>query len=121
LNKGELLWQLANGDTPDNIRNNPALKGIEIGRTGRPGVVGQLVTKTLLIAGEPGFGPTPDGRRGAMLRAYDKKTGAEAGALYMSAPQTGGPMTYLVNGKQYLVVAISGAGYGGELVAYKVP
>ncbi len=81
----------------------------------------RLVTKTLAIAGEPGFGTTPSGQRGAMLRAYDKATGAEVGAVYMPAPQTGSPMTYMLNGRQYLVVAISGAGYSGELLAFRVP
>jgi len=80
-----------------------------------------LVTKTLVIAGEPGFGTTPNGQRGAMLRAYDKATGSEIGAVYMPAPQTGSPMTYMLNGRQYLVVAISGAGYSGELVAFTAP
>ena len=80
-----------------------------------------LVTKTLVIAGEPGFFTTPSGQRGAMLRAYDKATGQEVGAVSMPAPQTGSPMTYLLNGKQYLVVAISGPGYSGELVAYRLP
>ena len=56
-----------------------------------------------------------------MLRAYDKATGADVGAVPMPAPQTGSPMTYMLNGKQYLVVAISGGTYSGELVAYKVP
>ncbi len=56
-----------------------------------------------------------------MLRAYDKATGQEAGAVYMAAPQTGSPMTYMLNGKQYIVLAIGGAGFGGELIAYKLP
>ena len=56
-----------------------------------------------------------------MLRAYDKATGQEVGAVYMPAPQTGSPMTYMLGGKQYIVLAISGAGFGGELVAYKLP
>ena len=102
-------------------RNNPALKGLTIPRTGRTGYVGQLVTKTLLIAGEAGFGPTPSGARGAMLRAYDKATGKEVGAVYMPAPQTGSPMTYMLNGRQYIVVAVSGAGYSGELIAFRLP
>ena len=80
-----------------------------------------VVTRTLVIAGEPGFGTTPNGQRGAMLRAYDKATGAEVGAVYMPAPQTGSPMTYMLNGRQYLVVAISGNGYSGELVAFRAP
>ena len=56
-----------------------------------------------------------------MLRAYDKATGADAGAVYMPAPQTGSPMTYLLNGRQYIVVAISGPSFPGELIAYTLP
>ncbi|MBF8300899.1 MAG: Quinoprotein glucose dehydrogenase [Acidobacteria bacterium] len=122
LNKGEIVWQTAHGETPDAIKNHPALKGLSIPRTGRAGGrIGVLVTRTLAIAGEPGFGTTPNGQRGAMLRAYDKATGAEVGAVYMPAPQTGSPMTYMLNGRQYLVVAISGAGYTGELLAFRLP
>ena len=121
MKRGEILWQVAHGETPDNIRNNPALKGVTIPRTGRTGTVGQLVTKTLLVAGEAGFGPTPSGARGAMLRAYDKATGKEVGAVYMPAPQGGSPMTYMLNGRQYIVVAISGAGYSAELIAFRLP
>jgi len=121
LDAGNILWQVPHGETPDAIRNHPLLKGLNIPRTGRPGNVGTLVTKTLVIAGEPGFGPTPSGERGSMLRAYDKRTGADAGAVYMPAPQTGSPMTYMLNGRQYLVVAISGGSYSGELVAFTAP
>jgi quinoprotein glucose dehydrogenase len=121
LNRGEILWQVPHGDTPDNIKNNPALKGRTIPKTGRPGQAGQLVTKTLLIAGEKGVATQPDGRIGALLRAYDKGTGQDVGSVYMPAPQSGSPMTYSVNGKQYIVVAISGQGYNGEYVAFKLP
>jgi quinoprotein glucose dehydrogenase len=121
LNRGEILWRIAHGETPDNIRNNPALKGLDIPRTGRPGIIGTLVTKSLLIAGEAGFFTTPNGQRGAMLRAYDKATGKEVGAVYMPAPQSGSPMTYTVNGRQYIVVAISGGAYSGELLAFRLP
>ena len=121
LNKGDISWQIAHGDTPDNIKNHPALKGIDIPRTGRPGRIGVLVTKNLVVAGEGGFVTTANGQRGAMLRAYDKATGQDAGAVYMPAPQTGSPMTYFYNGKQYILVAISGASYTGELVAFKLP
>jgi quinoprotein glucose dehydrogenase len=121
LNKGEIVWQIAHGETPDNIRDNPALRGLTIPRTGRTGNVGTLATKTLLIAGESGFFTTPSGQRGAMLRAYDKTTGKEVGAVYMPAPQSGSPMTYLLNGEQYIVVAISGGTYTGELLALRLP
>jgi quinoprotein glucose dehydrogenase len=121
LDTGDIIWQVAHGETPDNIKNHPLLKGLNIPRTGRPGNVGTLVTKTLVVSGEPGFGMTSTGQRGSMLRAYDKKTGAEVGAVYMPAPQTGSPMTYMLNGRQYLVVAISGGTYSGELLALKLP
>jgi quinoprotein glucose dehydrogenase len=121
LNRGEILWQVPHGETPDVIRNHPALKGMQIPRTGRAGSVGTLVTKTLVIAGEGSFGPTPSGTRGAMLRAYDKATGQEVAAVQMPAPQTGSPMTYMLNGRQYLVLAISGGTYSGELIAYRLP
>jgi quinoprotein glucose dehydrogenase len=121
LNKGDIVWQVAHGETPDNVRNNPALRGVNIPRTGRPGRIGVLTTKTLVIAGEGGFFTTPNGQRGAMFRAYNKGTGKEVGAVYMPAPQTGSPMTYMLNGKQYIVVAISGAGYSGELLAFRLP
>ena len=121
LKRGEILWQVPHGETPDNVKNHQALKGVTIPRTGRSGTVGTLVTRTLVIAGESGFGPTPSGQRGALLRAYDKATGKDAGVVYMPAPQGGSPITYMLNGEQYIVVAVSGAGYSGELLAYKLP
>jgi quinoprotein glucose dehydrogenase len=116
LNKGEILWHIANGETPDSIRNNPALKGLDIPRTGRPGVFGVLVTKTLLICGERSAGQSA-----VMLRAYDKATGKEVGAVAMPAGQTGTPMTYTLNGKQYIALAIAGPGFPAELIAFKLP
>jgi len=122
MNKGEILWKIANAETPDNVRNNPALKGLNIPRTGRSAnTIGLLITKTLMIAGEPGTFTLPDGRQGAMLRAYDKASGKEQGAVYMPTGQTGTPMTYMLNGKQYIVVAISSANYPAELVAFRLP
>jgi quinoprotein glucose dehydrogenase len=121
LSRGDLLWQIAHGETPDNVRNHPLLKGLTIPRTGRQGRIGTLVTRSLLIAGEGGLVTLPDGRRGAMLRAYNKATGQEVGSVYMPAPQTGSPMTYSLNGQQYIVVAISGPGFPGELMAFRLP
>ena len=121
LKQGTMLWQIAHGETPDNIRNHPALKGVTIPRTGRQGRIGTLVTKTLVIAGEGGTFTLPDGRRGAMLRAYNKATGQEVGSVYMPASQTGSPMTYSLGGQQYIVVAIAGPGFPGELIAFKLP
>ena len=99
MDKGEIAWQVAHSETPDNVRNSPALKGLTIPRTGQPGLVGVLTTKTLVIAGEPAFSTTASGARGAMLRAYDKASGKEVGAVFMPAPQSGSPMTYMLNGQ----------------------
>src|SRR5262249_42713798 len=76
-------------------------KGLNIPRTGRSGAAITLVTETLVIAGEKSTVTMPDGRTGAMLRAYDKATGRDAGAVYMPAPATGGPMTDSGGGGQY--------------------
>jgi quinoprotein glucose dehydrogenase len=122
MNKGQILWKVANAETPDNVRNHPALKGLNIPRTGRAAnTIGILVTKTMLTVGEPGTFTMADGRKGAMLRAYDKASGKEVGAVYMPAGQTGTPMTYMIGGKQYIVVAIGGAAYPSELVAFTLP
>jgi quinoprotein glucose dehydrogenase len=121
LDTGEILWQVAHGETPDEIRNSPLLKGLNIPRTGRSGIIGVLTTKTLVVAGEAGIFTNPSGEKGALLRAYDKSTGKDAGAVYMPAGQTGSPMTYMLNGKQYIVVAIGGAGYPAELLAFTLP
>jgi quinoprotein glucose dehydrogenase len=121
LTKGEIAWQVAHGDTPDFIKNHPALKGITIPRTGRPGLLGPTVTKSLVICGESGFATQAGGRRGALLRAYDKKTGADRGAVYMPAPQVGCPMTYMLGGRQYIALTIGGAGFPAELIAFRLP
>ena len=123
LDRGEILWQTPHGQTPDSVRRHPALAGLDIPRTGEPcaGLVGPLVTATLVVIGECSYHTLDDGRRGAMLRAYDKTTGTEVGAVYMPAPQSGSPMTYEVDGRQYLVLAISGGPYSGEYVAYALP
>jgi quinoprotein glucose dehydrogenase len=122
LDQGTIVWQIAHGETPDVVRNYPAFKGMNIARTGQQTYnIGTLITKTLVIAGEGQVTTTADHPRGAMLRAYDKATGKEVGAVYMPAPQSGSPMTYMVNGKQYIVVAVSGGPYSGEYIAYTLP
>jgi glucose dehydrogenase len=121
LDRGDLMWQVPHGDTPDQIRNHPALRGLNIPKTGQQGSVGLMVTKTLVILGDPQVTTTPDHPRGAMLRAYNKQTGEQVGAVWMPAPQSGSPMTYSVGGKQYIVIAISGGSYSGEYVAFSLP
>ena len=122
LKQGEILWQVPHGETPDNIKNHPLLQGIDIPRTGRIGRVGTLITKSLVIAAESGGTITlPSGEEGAYLRAYDKVTGADAGQVVVPAAASGSPMTYMHDGQQYIVFAISGGGFAGELIAYRLP
>lgn len=122
LDRGEIIWQIAHGETPDVVRNHPALKGLNIPRTGQSTYnIGTLITKTLIIAGDGQVTTTPDHPRGALLHAYDKATGKEVGSIYLPAPQSGSPMTYMVDGKQYIVVAVSGGAYSGEYIAFTLP
>ena len=120
LNEGEIAWQVPHGQTPDRIANHPFLAEMDLPRTGQGASVGSLVTKTLVIAGEAELTTNEVGERRAMLRAYDKSTGAEVGAIRLPAPQTGSPMTYELNGEQHIVIAVSGTGVAGRLVAYKL-
>jgi len=121
MNKGEIAWQIPNGDTPQNVKDNPALKGITIPKTGSASQAGLLVTKTLLIAGE-GSGGAP------VFHAYDKATGADIWQTTMPGPQTSLPMTYMVNGRQFIIIGVRGnaatderAGQGAQLIAYALP
>jgi quinoprotein glucose dehydrogenase len=120
LNSGDRVWMVPNSDTPEWVRNNPALKGIDLPRTGSFDQVGLLVTKTLLFAGE-GSGLWRPGGGGNKLRAHDKKTGEIIHELTLPANQSGVPMTYAVNGRQYIVVAVGARGVPGELVALTLP
>src|SRR4029079_17443012 len=123
LDRGDLMWQVPHGDTPDNIRTHPLLAGKNIPKTGQPGTsgVGLMVTKTVVVMGDAQITSPPGRQRGAMLRAYDKNTGKEVGAVWMPAPQSGSPMTYLADGKQYIIVAVSGGVYSGEYIAFSLP
>ena len=80
-----------------------------------------LITKTLVVAGEPLATTLPGRPRGAMLRAYDKATGSEVGSVFLPAQQSGSPMTYSLNGQQFIVVAVSGGSYPGEYIAFSLP
>jgi quinoprotein glucose dehydrogenase len=123
LDRGEIAWRVAHGDTPDNVRNHPLLKGLSIPKTGQAGTsgIGLMATKTLVVMGDPQVTTTPEHPRGAMLRAYDKTNGNQVGMVFMPAPQSGSPMTYMAGGRQYIVVAISGGNYSGEYLAFALP
>jgi quinoprotein glucose dehydrogenase len=115
MNKGTIAWQIANGDTPANVKNNPKLQGLNILKTGSPRLVGLMVTKTLLFAGD---GTNP------LLHAYDKKTGEDIAQIPMPGMQTGVPMTYVHQGRQFILVpvaATAATGSTAQLVAFALP
>jgi quinoprotein glucose dehydrogenase len=115
MNRGEIAWQIANGDTPDSVRDNPALDGVDFPATGIASRAKLLVTKTLLFAGE-GSGGRP------IFRAYDKATGEEIWRTEIEAGvQQSLPMTYLHEGRQYIVFAAGGGGRSPRLVAWALP
>jgi len=121
LKDGSIAWQVAHGETPDAIKNHSLLKGLSIPRTGQAGIVGPLLTKTLVICGDPQNTTDANGRNTSWLRAYDKITGKEVGAVPMPQGQTGTPMTYAAGGWQYIALCIGNQpGYGSEMVAYRL-
>ena len=121
MNTGEHVWMQPIGDTPDDIKNHERLKGVTIPRTGRGGRLGIMLTKTLLFGGERGPLVTVNGQQGSWFRSYDKATGEIVSEMLLPANTTGVPMTYMVNKKQYIVVAVAAAGRPAELVALSLP
>jgi quinoprotein glucose dehydrogenase len=121
LNKGEIKWTVANGEGP---RNHPALRGLNLPRLGQPGRAATMVTKTMVFLGEGGYegvGGVPPTAGGKWFRAYDKDTGAVLWEMELPGGTTSAPMTYMANGKQYIVVAVGWKGVPGELVALTLP
>ncbi len=122
LNAGEILWVKGNGSTPDYIKNHPALKGIDLGDTGRPSRALLMVTKSLLFSNDGNnLWVSPAGGGGNMFRALDKKTGQTIHEMALPAMVTGVPMTYMVDGRQIIVVAVGAQGVPAELVALALP
>jgi quinoprotein glucose dehydrogenase len=116
LNSGDHLWMIPNGETPDEVKNNPALQGMNIPRTGKMVRGPMLVTKTLLFAG------ATEGVYGdPYLQAIDKRTGDRIATIDLPGIVTGVPITYLLNGKQYIVVAVGGRDHPAEFVALTLP
>ena len=114
MRTGSLRWTMANSDTPAEILEHPALAGLSIPRTGKPTRAPLLATRTLLFAGEGWLGDP-------VLRAHDKNTGAIVASIDLPASVTGLPMTYAVDGRQFIVVAVGGSDVPGELVALALP
>ena len=113
LNTGDERWWIANADTPDAVLEHPALQGIDLPRTGISSPVGILLTKSLLISGEGNQGKP-------VLRAHDKASGDIVAEIALPATQTGMPMTYLLNGKQYIVLSVS-TGRLSSIIALALP
>ena len=132
LNKGDIAWMVPHGDGP---LNHPLLKALNLPPLGNPGRGGLFVTKTLLFAGEgdpvmvrAGSRLPPEmphsiapGAGGQKFRAFDKATGAVLWETEFPAGTTGAPMTYMFDGKQFIVVAIGGAEHAAEFVALSLP
>jgi quinoprotein glucose dehydrogenase len=114
LNTGDFAWVVPLGTTPPSVSQNPALKGLKLPNTGGIGLQATLlVTKTLLIAGE-GYGGAQ------VVRAYDKKTGEVLGEVKLPGQMGSMPMTYMVNGKQYIAFTVGTPTQPAEVVALAV-
>ena len=121
MNTGDHVWMKPIGNTPDAIKNHPMLKGVDIPKTGRGGRLGIMVTKTLLWAGERGPMETVNGQTGSWFRSYDKATWEIVSEILLPANTTGVPMTYMLNNKQYIVVAVSAPARPAEFIALALP
>jgi quinoprotein glucose dehydrogenase len=122
LNTGDHVWMVPNGQAPDYVRNHPALAGIDLSGAGNPERAPLLVTKTLLFAGDGAglFSSGPQGG-GRKFRALDKKTGRTIFEMELPGNETGLPMTYMMNGRQFIVVATGSRGAVPELIALALP
>ena len=127
LNTGDHLWMKPLGAAPREVREHPDLQGLgldfsSMGQNGRPGA---LVTKTLLFMGEGGGvrGGVASrwGAGGPTLRAYDKRTGEVAAELILPANPTAPPMSYLLDGRQYIAVAAATLETPAEIIALALP
>ena len=132
LNRGEHRWMVPNGDGP---RDHPAIKHLNLGPLGNPGRAAPVLTRTLLFIGEGspvmaggGSRLPPDmprsisaGYGGNGFKALDKKTGATLWRMELPAGTTGAPITYMFQGKQFIVVAIGDEGRPAEWVALSLP
>ena len=116
MNTGKLLWQRPNSKTPQEVQEHPKLRGVALPDTGNDDRSGLLVTKTLLFSGE-GAGMYGSRWGGSLFRAHDKRTGEVIAEIDLGQRQTGVPMTYAVDGRQFVVVATGAPGEAGQLVA----
>lgn len=122
MNTGDHTWMVPNGQAPEYVRNHPMLAGVDLTGAGNPERAPLLVTKTLLFSGDGAglFSSGPQGG-GRKFRALDKKTGQTIHEMELPANETGLPMTYMVGGRQFIVVAVGATGFPAELVALALP
>jgi len=120
LTTGDHVWMIANGDTPKAYTDNPALQGIDLPRTGKPTRAGIVVTKSLLFAGE-GWGTVGNIRGDPVFRAHDKRTGEILAEIELPATQAGPPSTYMLNGRQFIVMMVTDGESPAELIALALP
>lgn len=122
MHTGDHAWMVPNGHAPKAVAENPKLAGVDLSGVGQPERAPLLVTKTLLFSGDgSGMFSSGPGGGGPLFRALDKATGKTLHEMKLPANETGIPMTYLVNGKQYIVVAIGNRDFPAELVALTLP
>ena len=122
LNTGDHAWMIPNGPTPSYIKNHPLMKGVNVENGGIPSRAPLMVTKTLLFSADgANLFNSVAGGGGKTFRAIDKKTGKVIHEIQLPASATGIPMTYLADGRQFIVVAIGDLGYPAELVAMVLP
>jgi quinoprotein glucose dehydrogenase len=114
LNTGDHLWWIPNGDTPANVRDHEALRGVNLPVTGKGSHATVLLTSTLLIYGE-GRGGDP------LLHAVDKATGQELATVALPETTNTAPMTFMHDGVQYIILAVGGSHLPGSLVALRLP
>jgi quinoprotein glucose dehydrogenase len=113
MNRGEILWQVANGSGAAGVEDNPALEGIELPPLGGGGRHPVLVTASLLIHAQ-------NASDGPKLVARNKATGEELATIDLPAAAGGAPMSYSVDGKQYIALSVRGNPVP-ELVVFALP
>ena len=123
MHTGEHVWMVANGDGP---RDHPDLAHLNLPPLGQPGRAMTLLTKTLLFVseGDPIMVRTPPGAgpdAGKKFRAFDKESGAVLWETEFDAGTNGSPITYMHDGKQYIVLPIGSLEHPGEWVALALP
>jgi quinoprotein glucose dehydrogenase len=117
LETGELAWQIPLGDGP-RARLIEEFGIADPGPLGGATFTGPLATETLLFIGVSG---ARDGSATAppALLVLDKATGRQVHAIELPAEPGGTPMTYMVDGRQFIVVAV-GSTDDAALVALAV-